>query len=84
MGFTDYVHVLTGFLLGLMGPFGGKMIDLVIHREYIQEQEKREANRAGFDLEMWGRGYVPGLVVFYICLIAFIVIVTHILIGILA
>lgn len=62
--FSDWAHLFIGLLVGILGPlFALPVMYVVVNREYIQEQEKREINRAGFDLEVWLTGLVPGLLV---------------------
>lgn len=57
---SDWVHLLVGILIGYLGPVGWGVVYMVVHREYIQEQEKREINRAGFDLQVWMTGITVG------------------------
>ena len=64
MGPSDHLHRVTGFVLGLMGPVSFMAIYMVVQREWLQEEEKKRINRAGFDLKIWLSGYIPGLIGF--------------------
>ena len=77
MGPSDHLHRVTALVLGLMGPVSFPAIYMVVPREWMQEQEKRAANRAGFDLKIWLSGYIPGLIGFCVWVAALAVILVQ-------
>ena len=59
--YSDWVHLVTGIFLGVLGLLALPLVYLIVHREYLQESEK-PANRAAFDLRIWATGLTIGMV----------------------